>query len=88
MKKFILLTAFLLNVSLCFSQVSNGSYMGNLVDEYVWSRTANDYKLLESIPMRTQIVFSDDYIYFKKGSQAKWLRNKWDFDQKIQSNEH
>lgn len=70
--------------NLCLGQIENGNYNGNLVEEYVWSRTNNEYKLLESIPMKTEIVFSQDRIYFKKGANAKWLQNKWAFDQTVE----
>ena len=84
MKKSILLAGILILVNFCFGQVKNGNYVGNLVEEYVWSRTNDEYKLLESIPMKTEIVFSPERIYFKKGANAKWLQNKWVFDQKIE----
>jgi hypothetical protein len=84
MKKSILVAGILVLASLCLGQVKNGYYTGNLVEEYVWSRTNNEYKLLESIPMKTEIVFSPELIYFKKGSNAKWLQNKWVFDQTVE----
>ncbi len=84
MKKSILLTGILVLANLCLGQVKNGHYAGNLVEEYVWSRTTNEYILLESIPMKTEIEFSPEHIYFKKGSNAKWLQNKWVFDQTVE----
>ncbi|MBU3714688.1 MAG: hypothetical protein FGM46_07040, partial [Ferruginibacter sp.] len=84
MKKSILVAGILVLANLCLGQVKNGYYTGNLVEEYVWSRTNNEYKLLESIPMKTEIVFSPELIYFKKGSNAKWLQNKWSFDQTVE----
>ncbi len=83
MKKITLIVFVFLSTFFSKGQVMNGYYTGNLVEEYVWSRTNNEYKLLESIPMKTEIVFSPAYIYFKKGEDAKWLQNKWDFDQTI-----
>jgi hypothetical protein len=84
MKKSILIVGILIFVHFCFGQVQNGFYSGNLVEEYVWSRTNKEYKLLESIPMKTEIMFSPDYISFKKGENAKWLQNKWVFDQTVE----
>jgi hypothetical protein len=84
MKKSILLAGILTIVNICFGQVKNGYYTGDLVEEYVWSRTSEEYKLLESIPMKTEVVFSPECIYFKKGSKAKWLQNKWLFDQTVE----
>jgi len=83
MKNFCVLSFFVLFLSTSHAQVNNGGYTGNLVEEYVWSKTQNEYKLLESIPMLTEIVFSIDSIYFQKGANAKWLANKWVFDQTI-----
>jgi hypothetical protein len=85
MKKSILTTGIFILTNLCFGQVKNGYYSGDLVEEHVWSRTNNEYQLLESISMKTEIVFSPDYIYFKKGENAKWLQNKWVFDQTVES---
>jgi hypothetical protein len=84
MKKSILVAGILVLANFCFGQVKNGYYSGNLVEEYVWSRTNEEYKLLESIPMKTEIMFSPEYIYFKKGANAKWLHNKWVFDQTVE----
>jgi hypothetical protein len=84
MKKSILIVGILIVVNFCFGQVQNGYYSGNLVEEYVWSRTNKEYKLLESIPMKTEIIFSLEYISFKKGANAKWLQNKWVFDQIVE----
>jgi hypothetical protein len=84
MKKSILVAGILVLANFCFGQVKNGYYSGNLVEEYVWSRTNEEYKLLESIPMKTEIMFSPEYIYFKKGANAKWLQNKWVFDQTVE----
>jgi hypothetical protein len=84
MKKSILLTGILTLTIFCFGQVKNGYYSGNLVEEYVWSRTNEEYKLLESNPMKTEIVFSPETIYFKKGANAKWLQNKWSFDRTVE----
>jgi hypothetical protein len=84
MKRIILIAGILTNVIFCFGQVKNGYYTGNLVEEYVWSRTNDEYKLLESIPMKTEIVFTPECIYFKKGANAKWLQNKWAFDQTVE----
>lgn len=75
---------FITLATFCFSQVKNSNYSGNLVEEFVWSRTNEKYKLLESIPMKTEIIFSKDFIYFKKGENAKWLQNKWVFDQTVE----
>jgi hypothetical protein len=84
MKKMFLLAGIIALATFGFGQVKNGYYSGNLVEEYVWSRSNEEYKLLESIPMKTEIVFSTESIYFKKGENAKWLQNKWVFDQTIE----
>jgi hypothetical protein len=84
MKKMYLWAGIITLTTFCFGQVKNGYYSGNLVEEYVWSRSNEDYKLLESIPMKTEIVFSTESIYFKKGENAKWLQNKWIFDQTVE----
>lgn len=84
MKKIILFIWLVISINFCFGQVKNAHYKGNLVVEYVWSRTQNEYKLLESIPMKTEIFFSPEFIYFKKGASAKWLQNKWTFDQTVE----
>lgn len=75
MKKMFLLVGIITLATFGFGQVKNGYYSGNLVEEYVWSRSNEEYKLLESIPMKTKIVFSTESIYFKKGENAKWLQN-------------
>ena len=84
MKKSILLAAILTIANYCFGQVKSGYYIGDLVEEYVWSRTIDDYKFLESLPMKTEIILSPKHIYFKKGENATWLKNKWTFDQTIE----
>lgn len=84
MKKMFLSAGIITLATFCFGQVKNGNYSGNLVEEFVWSRTNQEYKLLESIPMKTEIVFSPESIYFKKGENAEWLQNKWVFDQTVE----
>ena len=83
MKNTLFSLIFLLLSNFNFAQVKNGYYTGNLVDEFVWSNTKAEYVHLESIPMYTEIFFSTSKIYFKKGKNAKWHQNKWEFDQTV-----
>ncbi len=82
MKKKTTLITFLLFIQIIsYSQVKPESYIGNLVDEFVWSSSKNEYILLESNPMTTKIALTDSQIIFKKGD-SEWLKNDWIFDKK------
>jgi hypothetical protein len=85
MKMCYILTYIFLSLSFSFGQVKSGNFSGNLVEEWVWSKTKDDYIMLESIPMKTKIQLSKTHIYFKKGEHAKWLQNKWNFDKTLTS---
>lgn len=84
MKNIITITLFLLIHLILHSQIKKPeSYTGNLVDEYVWSSSKNEYLLLESNPMSTKIALTEAKIIFKKGD-SEWLKNDWIFDKKEQ----
>lgn len=81
--KYVIFSLLLGIFRLINGQVNSGNYNGDSVEEWIWSKTKLEYLLLETIPMKTSIVLSENTISFKKGENAKWLLNNWEFDQRI-----
>lgn len=79
---FLVLISFVSNLS---AQVKNSGYRSSYFMEKVWSKTKNEYLLIETIQKTSKFVFTQDGIYFKKGGGEKWLYNKWTFDKSEQS---
>ena len=76
---FCILGVLLFAVNFAYGQVQSGAYRGNLVEEQVYSRSQGGYISVDNIYMTTKIVFTKNYIVFKKGN-SDWLKNAWTFD--------
>ncbi len=68
------------------AQVKNSGYRSGYYMEKVWSKTRNEYLLIETIQKSSKFVFTPAGIYFKKGGGEKWLYNKWTFDKTEKTN--
>lgn len=86
MKNSILLTSVLLVTTfLVEAQVKKTAYKSTYYIEKVWSKSQNHLVTLETIHKPSQLVFTQDGVYFKKGGSSKWLYNRWTFDKSEQT---
>lgn len=79
----ILLLAFMTLVPNLSAQVKEGHYIGFEVDEWVYSKNQKTHVFLETVELNTQLNLYKNKIEFKKGKEADWLANSWEFDEMV-----
>jgi hypothetical protein len=80
MKILNLIILFIVIIQNSNAQVKKTAYRSSSYVEKVWSKTKEDYVMVETVFKPSQFVFTEDRIFFKKGGSKSWLYNDWKFD--------
>lgn len=84
--KNLFLLIFLGFFGLINAQVNDGAYRGYTVDEYEWDFSKEEFVFIDNISIQTKIIFSQENIYFKKGSK-QLLQCAWTYIETVKNDD-